>query len=226
MREDIERAWASSFLTELPPAAADELLASAHEQELISGQNVYRELAEPRFAFVGLLTAGMLRIYITSPGGRRAALRYVRPGEVIGLTAMIRGGGPAGAEAVTAGSLLRFDPVTFRRLAQTDPSVCWAVTNELAREISLVGGARLQSLFGSVRVRVAWHLAELIVERGERLTVRVTQQDLADSVGSVREVVARVLAQLRDEGIIDRDGSAIVVKDRDRLTKIAQTVDG
>ena len=50
-----------------------------------------------------------------------------------------------------------------------------------------------------VRQRVARHLLDLATSRPDAsrtLTASVNQQDLANSVGSVREVVARVLAEL------------------------------
>ena len=219
--QTIDAAWNASFLADLPPAPTEELLATAHEQEFSAGHNVYRELVEPRFVFVGLLTSGMLRIYTTSPGDRRITIRYVRPGGVVGLTSMLRNGGAAGAEAVTTGSVLRFDPITFRRLAKTNASVGWALANELAEQVAIVSEIRQANVFGSVRARVAWHLLELATERGGRLVVKATQQQLADSIGSVREVVARVMVQLRKDGVIERDGNMIVVQDRERLAEIA-----
>jgi CRP-like cAMP-binding protein len=81
-------------------------------------------------------------------------------------------------------------------------------------------------MFGSVRVRVAWHLAELMVPADDGTgAVHLTQQELAESVGSVREVVARVLAQLRDEGVLSRDTRSIKVNDPARLREIANTID-
>src|SRR5262249_29826769 len=62
--------------------------------------------------------------------------------------------------------------------------------------------ASLGNTFASVRQRVARHLLDLATSRLEAsrtLTALVSQQDLANSVGSVRGVVARVLADLRSE---------------------------
>ena len=52
--------------------------------------------------------------------------------------------------------------------------------------------------------------------QGDRLIARVSQQALADAVGSVREVVVRVLRDLRSEGVIrtSRDGIEILLPDR------------
>ena len=59
--------------------------------------------------------------------------------------------------------------------------------------------------FGSVRQRVALHVLDLASAQqdpGGQLVARVSQQELAEAVGSVREVVARVLRDLRSSGLV------------------------
>jgi CRP/FNR family cyclic AMP-dependent transcriptional regulator len=51
--------------------------------------------------------------------------------------------------------------------------------------------------FADLRQRVARQVPNLAVPQGNDLVARVTQQQLADAVGSVREAVARVLRELR-----------------------------
>jgi CRP/FNR family cyclic AMP-dependent transcriptional regulator len=47
--------------------------------------------------------------------------------------------------------------------------------------------------------------------------VSVTQQELADAVGTVREVVVGVPRELRQEGVVRTERDRIVVTDADRL---------
>ena len=49
------------------------------------------------------------------------------------------------------------------------------------------------------------------------LAARVSQQELANAVGSVREVVARVLRELRVAGVIATAADRIVILDATRL---------
>lgn len=60
------------------------------------------------------------------------------------------------------------------------------------------------SAFGSVRQRVIRHLLALAEQEPAGVTYRVTitQQQLADAVGSPREVVGRVLGQARREELV------------------------
>jgi CRP/FNR family transcriptional regulator, cyclic AMP receptor protein len=50
-----------------------------------------------------------------------------------------------------------------------------------------------------------------------RLVARVSQQELADAVGSVREVVARVLRDFRVAGIVATSSDSLLILDAARL---------
>jgi CRP/FNR family transcriptional regulator len=74
-------------------------------------------------------------------------------------------------------------------------------------------------VFGSVRQRVARHLLDLADRREATasLVARASQQELADAVGSVREVVARVLGELRRQGLIEPGPGGIRLLDAQGL---------
>jgi CRP/FNR family transcriptional regulator len=224
-QDPIDLAWSASFLSRLPERAQEQLKATAREEELTAGQNIYRELHKPRFSLLGLVVSGLLRSYSTSPKGRQVVVRYWHPGEVVGLTSVMTHGAPTGVEVVRSGSMLRMDPLTLERLGRTDVNVGWAIAEELARHLVSGAHSRMPSVFGSVRVRVSWHLMELATGVDGRMIARVTQQELADSVGSVREVVARVLINLSRDEVIAREGAFVVITDPERLRSIAESLD-
>ena len=74
-----------------------------------------------------------------------------------------------------------------------DPRVCWAIAEELNRRLYDTLEQTAVNAFGSVRQRVAAHLLDLASAQQHprgRLVAHVSQQELADAAGSVREVVA------------------------------------
>jgi CRP/FNR family transcriptional regulator, cyclic AMP receptor protein len=83
------------------------------------------------------------------------------------------------------------------------------------------------SAFATVRQRVARHLLDLASERvrgpaaeqrsGSELVVKVSQRELAEAVGTAREVVVRVLRELRQEGVVRTGRDQIVIADPARL---------
>ena len=73
--------------------------------------------------------------------------------------------------------------------------------------------------FATVRQRLARHLLDLASERrrGPELVARLTQQELADAVGTAREVVVRVLRELRAEGVVETGRHGITIRDPEAL---------
>jgi CRP-like cAMP-binding protein len=61
----------------------------------------------------------------------------------------------------------------------------------------------------------------LATRDGDRTAVRITHDALADSVGSVRETVTKVIGELSRAGAVDAGYGRVVVRDRQRLRDLA-----
>ena len=51
--------------------------------------------------------------------------------------------------------------------------------------------------------------------------MQLSQQDIADSVGTVREVVTRIMGQFREKGILGYRGRRLEILDREALAREA-----
>jgi len=157
---------------------------------------------------------------MTSAEGRQVTVRYARPGDVLGIAVLVAGPADVGVQAVRASALFRISARTLTAAAHRDPRVAWALAEELNRRLYGTLEQIAVNAFGSVRQRVAVHLLDLASsQQGARdcLVARVTQQELADAVGSVREVVARVLRDFRQAGVVTTAADAVVIVDAARL---------
>lgn len=216
LSEDVEllAAWRDSYLAGLPGAVREEMLEGAFPVRVPAGEPIYTANDPPRMA---LIRSGLARVFAVSRHGRQATIRYARHGQVVGLPAAISGGSPVGAEAVIDSEVSMLNVRVVQRLARSDPQVAWLFAQQVAaityETIDVLGG----SLFGTVRQSVCRHLLDLAVTDGSRLVVAVDVQELADAVGTVREVVSRSIRHLRDEGLIARDGHRLVIEDAERL---------
>jgi CRP/FNR family transcriptional regulator, cyclic AMP receptor protein len=146
--------------------------------------------------------------------------RYARPGDVLGIAVLVSGPTKVGAQAVQPVSLLQISTRTLAGAAHREPRVAWAMAEEMGRRLYDSLEQAAVNAFGSVRERVAAHLLDLAATQQnpqERLAARVSQQELADAVGSVREVVARILRDFRLTGIVATSGGSVLILDADLL---------
>jgi len=163
---------------------------------------------------------GFLRVFVTAPDGRSLTVRYLRRGELSGGVSLFSPDYAlaASVQAIVDSEILRLRADVVIAMAERDVTVARAIIDELSERIVNFVSEIPGSAFSTVRQRVARHLLDLASEQqqGDRLIAAVSQQALADAVGSVREVVVRVLRDLRDEGIIrtSRAGIEVVVPEQ------------
>ncbi len=209
------------FLSSLPREAAERLLGEAIRIRVPAGAVVYRDGETPR---VLIVVSGLLRTFLSSADGRQVTVRYARSGDVAGLVLVLNGLAPTSVQAMTTASLVAVKPDTLRSLIASDPDVARACAEELTRQLRRALDDISEHAFLSVRERLVRQLLDLASPgRGRHLVVRASQQELADAVGSVREVVARTLHHLREEGLIRRSSEGIVLVDAVRLAE--ETID-
>ncbi|HEX9124543.1 MAG TPA: Crp/Fnr family transcriptional regulator [Actinomycetota bacterium] len=204
------------FLFSLPRHAAERLLAEAIRIRVPAGALIYRDGEAPR---VIVVVGGLLRVFLSSPGGRQVTVRYVRSGGVAGLVLVLNGLAPTSIQAMTTASVVALKVETLRSLLASEPGVARACAEELTRQLRQALDDISQQAFLSVRQRIARQLLDLASPgRGRHLVVRASQQELADAVGSVREVVTRTLHELRDDGLVATAPGGIVLLDPVGLT--------
>jgi CRP/FNR family transcriptional regulator len=179
---------------------------------------MYSEADAERLA---VMMRGLLRVYMHAGDGRQVTVRYVRVGDLLGVPALIGGPAPVFVQAVTHGTAFFFNIDRVKRAARSDAALAWALAEESVHRLYDVLEELAGNTFASVRQRVARHLLDLATSRLEpsrTLTASVNQQDLANSVGSVREVVARVLAELRAEDLVRTSPGRVEILDPLRLS--------
>jgi CRP/FNR family cyclic AMP-dependent transcriptional regulator len=213
------KAFAASHLRALPAETTARLTERARRRHVAAGDTLHRAGDDVRH--VEMVVRGLVRVHATAPDGRTLTLRYCRTGALLGVPSLYGDPFvmPATTQALMDTDMLAMDPVRVRGMADQDVAVAKALLFELSERAmafaSEIGGAA----FGSVRQRVARHLLDLAAERqrGARLVAPITQQELADAVGTVREVVVRTLRELRHEGLLQTSRSGIEIADAERL---------
>ena len=217
--DDARAAIEASHLRTLPAETIARLAADASRLRVPAGSTVHREGDES--AHFEVVVSGLMRVYVMAADGRTMTVRYCRPGALIGAVSLFASpfSLPATIQAVTDADLLAFRPSVVQRAVERDAVVARALLDELSERVlsfiaEIPGGA-----FATVRQRVARHLLDLASESqsGPELVAAVGQQELADAVGTVREVVVRALRELRQAGLLETRRTGIVLLDPERL---------
>jgi CRP/FNR family cyclic AMP-dependent transcriptional regulator len=217
MDPDIAEALSKSYLAGLPSEVVDPLFAGQMRVDYPSGTTIYRGGDPPR---VLLVISGLIRLYVKSREGREVTIRYGRATDILGTPLVV--GGPIDVNAMTLEptSAAVIDPRRLADTARRDVRLAYAMAEEMGlRLYDMIQQVSINT-FGSVRQRVASHLLDLASMQQRRegtLEAHATQQELADSVGSVREVVARALRDLRRLGIVATSTDSVVILDPMRL---------
>ncbi len=174
--------------------------------------------------YAAVIDRGLIRVYIGDGGGRQATAFYRHRGELLTIGLVKRPAINLYVQAVTDIEVTSLDVNLLRSIIDRDLDVCQALlinfSTLLAHSTRIIA---VRSL-GDITVRLAFDLLDRACANqlvSGKLVVHASQQQLADSIGSVREVVARSLRKLREDRIIATAPNVVRVLDIERLEDIA-----
>jgi CRP-like cAMP-binding protein len=215
-REDVD------FLSLLSDANRRRLLEGSTKTVFPAGSIAFHPEGPPA-SF--LLERGLARAYASVPDGRQATVTFVHAHELIGGTALISRPPRVYVQAVIECTMATLDVETVRSLAMTEIEVTVAIATHLAARIRSAFQLIAVRSLGNIRERVAYDLLDRAcrsqLESG-RLECRATHSDLADSIGTSREVVSRALRDLRLARIVETAPGMVRVIDPMHLAAIVR----
>jgi CRP/FNR family cyclic AMP-dependent transcriptional regulator len=212
------------LLPGLSEQAAQELAAGTRSLTFERGEDVVGYGAD---LLPGVVADGAVRLNVRSADGREATLRVIGRGKMFGLVTLFDSAAHVSSvgRSVTAAEVttcLLFDPATLKRLAGRHSELAVHIAHQLADSASCAADMAGQFAFMTVRQRVAGHLVAIAESDPDgRPVAFVTQQELANAIGSVREVVARALHGLRDDRLVALSPGRIEILDADRLVSVS-----
>lgn len=196
----------------LDDAAVAEISRLAQRRSYAPGQLI--GLEGESCTVVYFVAQGWVRVYKVSLEGREQVLARLGLGASLYLVPAFDGGpNPASAEALTEAILYAFRRDDFLWLVHRHPQVALTALQDLAAKLrhltALVEDLSLRTVEG----RLAKLLLKLAAETDEAPR-RMTQQEMAAQLGTVREVVGRILVELERDGLIRKERHRIVIVDR------------
>jgi len=215
--EWLDRARACGMLSRLPDAVLTSLLEGAQRVSYPAGAVALRWEEQPKTAFV---LSGSLRQFLNLPDGSQVTTRYLKPGDTTGVYAPRSPSLSRALVALEPCELLLVDGQRIKQLSLAHPGFAWAIIEELTTVLNLNQKALYVRAAGSVRQRVISAILERAAVAGGLRAGRAvegTQFELANAAGTVREVVAAVLQDLKRAGVVDVQRRRIVILDPAQL---------
>jgi CRP/FNR family transcriptional regulator len=219
-------------LTQFPFFAGlgeDELLDIAtyvHERTFSPGQVVMLEGETCQAVY--FVVHGVVRMYRLSLEGREQVLAYLGPGETFNLVPVLdHRPNLATAEALTEVTLYTIPCQRFHLVLRDHHGVALTVLEHLAAEVRRLSDMVEDLALHTVSTRLARflldHASEVETASAEdnQAPRRWTQEEIASRIGTVRDVVGRMLRIFADDGLIRRESGRLVVIDQAGLEREA-----
>lgn len=166
---------------------------------------------------IWILNRGAVRLIKSDSEGRERLLKIVRPGEVFAEIVLFDGGDyPATAIAADPGCATVIYNRDAEELMRQHPELAWHFLRAFSRRLRDAYDRMRIISGGDVASKLSGLLLQLSREQG-KLVISISQQDLADMLGTARETVSRSLSVLAEQGLIIVRRNRIEILDAQEL---------
>jgi CRP/FNR family transcriptional regulator, cyclic AMP receptor protein len=161
-----------------------------------------------------VLLEGKLKVFLADDEGKEIVVDMLSPKQYFGDMAL--DGAPRSASVMTVetSKLAVIRHEDFKRFLAENPQAAFALIVTLIRRVRnltrMVGSLALLDVYG----RVARLLIDNAGEESGQLVVtqKMSQQEIAERIGSSREMVSRILTDLKEGGYVSIDSGRMVIR--------------
>ena len=213
------------FLASAPEDFTEDLKQQGVKMAFQKGQQILHQADQCHFLPVVL--AGDIRVYRTHSSGREVTLYHIARGESCFLTMnciFLEQLFPAWARAEAYTEALLVPARAMQRWQEKYPFWQKYIFEVAASRLVSVIEVLSDIAFARIDARVAQFLTLRLRERVQA-ELPLTHQEIANEIGTAREVVTRVLRALEDQGTISLTRGSIRILNAPALQKIASSGD-
>lgn len=203
-----------------------QIASISHRKTFAKGETIFAE-GEPATGFY-LLSKGGVKLCKISPDGREKVLHFVHPGETFAEAAFFGDGKyPAEARGVEGGELLHFPKEGFMGLLERNPKFSLNLIVSLSLLLRRFARQIEELSFAEVPNRLATYLVELSARKSTAyqgkiyLDLDMKKGELASRLGTVSETLSRAFRKLKEDSVLEVDGSRVVILDMPALVRIS-----
>jgi len=159
------------------------------------------------------IASGQVRIYLAGEDGKEITLNELGPGDYFGELALV-GETQRTASAITLSEcqLRTLSNAEFRHCLETHPRIAFNLIHHLSLEVKRLSDDLADMALLDVYGRVVKILTDTADEENGRLiTPKLTQQAIADRVGCSREMINRILKELKTGGYLTVEDKRFII---------------
>lgn len=204
----------------LKPTTCQAIARHAFRRDLRTGKELVTEGLPAEHCY--FLLSGYVRVMRMSRDGRLQVLGRFGPGAPLNIIPLLisEGVNQASIETLSPVSVLVLDAKSFNKLITTYPDFSIILLKNFAERMKKITNLAADLSFHSVRTRLARFLMELANQPST--TAGWTQEEIAAHIGTIRDIVGRLLREFEAKGLIKRDRQEITLLDRVGLVKEAE----
>lgn len=217
-----------SILNALTPGERDHLGTNGYMAYADRGEVIW--LAGSPSQSVGIVGTGFIKMTRSTPQGAEVAIDLLGPGQCFGLLVAIEGRVyPLTAVAVTKTWYLKIPTRSLLEVYGTNVNLKDQVLRTIGPRLRKAHEMMARMSMGRMEQRLAAVLLLLMdsygqaVNKGTRIVVPLTRQDLAEMAGTTVETAIRVMSKLQKEGILKTDKQMITILDAATLSESLQS---
>jgi len=177
-----------------------------------------------------VLCKGTVKMSVCAGNGKVLLVRIAEPGDVLGLSATVSGQPyELSAETIEPSQVTFVKRYDLLRFLKEHPDACWKVAEQLSEKYrTACDEVRRLGLSHTAEQRLAKLLLEWsdknreVGEAENCLELMLTQEEIGQVIGTTRETVTRVLAELRKQHLVEVKGATLVIRNKSGLKAIAR----
>jgi len=220
---ELRRAY---LFADMPEEHLQSLMRTMQDLRLEAGQGLFRH-GQPaeRFFF---LREGLVKLFRLSPEGDEKIIEIMRPGETFAEAVMFmgtQGRYPVNAEAVSEARLYAFDQKTFLNLLRQSSDACFGLLASMSRRLHMLVNQIESLTLQNATYRLVAYLLEQIprdVKTSPEVQLTTPKGVIASRLAIQPETLSRILAKLRQGGLIEVQGNHITVRDVSALRNLVR----
>lgn len=197
----------------LPKNALAELCRLMKQVSFKKNSVIITQGEKTRSLFV--ITSGRLKVFANNEDGDQTIFTFMGAGDFFGeLSLLDNAPRSASVIAVEDSTGYSLDYHNFNTFLNDHPEVCQplfkALTTRIRQMDNTICNLSSRDIYGRL-IQILYKEAEP-QDNGKLITLRFTHQDLAEMIGSSREMVSRILTDLRKGGYISIEQKRIIIE--------------